>query len=88
MLSKILRLPSVLEITGQSRSSIYLRVAQGTFPKQVSLDARAIGWRESDVQTWIESLLLPFLFSSSFSAMKVLQKRKRSSDCPDDRFFF
>ena len=56
MLSKILRLPSVLEITGLSRSSIYLRVAQGTFPKQVSLGARAIGWREFDVQTWIECL--------------------------------
>jgi prophage regulatory protein len=57
MPSKILRLPSVLEISGLSRSSIYLRVAQGIFPKQVSLGARAIRWRESDVQTWIECLL-------------------------------
>jgi prophage regulatory protein len=56
MPSKILRLPSVLEISGLSRSSIYLRVAQGIFPKQVSLGARAIGWRESDIQTWIECL--------------------------------
>jgi prophage regulatory protein len=56
MPSKILRLSSVLEITGLSRSSICLGVAQGTFPKQVSLGARAVGWRKSDVQTWIECL--------------------------------
>jgi prophage regulatory protein len=45
-----------MELTGLSRSSIYLRVAQGTFPKQVSLGARAVGWRESDVEAWIEGL--------------------------------
>jgi prophage regulatory protein len=56
MSSKILRLPAVMELTGLSRSSIYLRVAQGTFPKQVSLGARAVGWRESDVEAWIEGL--------------------------------
>jgi prophage regulatory protein len=56
MTSKILRLPSVLAITGLSRSSIYLKVAHGTFPKQVALGARAVGWRECDVQAWIEGL--------------------------------
>jgi prophage regulatory protein len=56
MASKILRLPSVLELTGLSRSSIYQQIAQGTFPKQVSLGARAVGWRESDIQNWLESL--------------------------------
>jgi prophage regulatory protein len=56
MSSKILRLPVVMKFTGLSRSSIYPRVAQGTFPKQVSLGARAVEWRESDVQEWIESL--------------------------------
>jgi prophage regulatory protein len=55
-MSKILRLPAVLELTGLSRSSIYLRLAQGTFPKRVSLGSRAIGWRESDVVSWIETL--------------------------------
>jgi prophage regulatory protein len=56
MSSKILRLPAVMELTGLSRSSIYLRVAQNTFPKQVSLGARAVGWRESDIEAWIEGL--------------------------------
>ena len=53
---RILRLPQIRELTGLSRSSIYLRIAEGTFPKQVSLGGRAIGWRESEIQKWLESL--------------------------------
>ena len=43
MTSRILRLPQVLEVTGLSRSTIYLRMADGSFPKQVSLGGRAVG---------------------------------------------
>jgi prophage regulatory protein len=49
----ILRLPAVMANIGLSRSSIYLRVAEGTFPKPVSLGARAVGWLESDIQAWL-----------------------------------
>lgn len=55
MANKILRLPLVQQRTGLSRSSIYLRIAGGTFPKQVSLGARAVGWLESDVEQWLVS---------------------------------
>jgi prophage regulatory protein len=50
----ILRLPNVRARTGLSRSTIYLRVAQGTFPPPVSLGSRAVGWIESEVQLWLE----------------------------------
>jgi prophage regulatory protein len=56
MASKILRLKAVLELTGLSRSSIYLQIARGTFPRQVSLGARAVGWLESDISAWLEGL--------------------------------
>jgi prophage regulatory protein len=46
----------VIDITGLSRSAIYLRISKGTFPKQVSLGARAIGWRQEDIQTWLDNL--------------------------------
>jgi prophage regulatory protein len=49
----ILRLPAVMANIGLSRSSIYLRIAEGTFPKPVSLGARAVGWLESDIQEWL-----------------------------------
>ena len=51
--TRILRPPDVLARTGLSRSTIYVRVANGTFPKPVPLGARAVGWIESDVDTWI-----------------------------------
>lgn len=53
MTNFILRLPAVKQRTGLSRSTIYLRIAQGTFPAPVSLGARAVGWVESDVDDWI-----------------------------------
>ena len=34
-----------------SRSTIYLRVADGTFPKPISLGGRAVGWPAHEVAT-------------------------------------
>jgi prophage regulatory protein len=53
----ILRLPMVIATTGLSRSTIYLRVAQGTFPKPVSLGGRAVGWVEAEVQEWLRQCI-------------------------------
>lgn len=54
MTHKILRLPIVKESTGLSRSTIYLRIANGEFPRPISLGGRAVGWVEQDVQDWLE----------------------------------
>lgn len=54
MATSILRLPAVKARTGLSRSTIYLRVSKGTFPKPVSLGPRAVGWIEAEVQQWLE----------------------------------
>jgi prophage regulatory protein len=50
----ILRLPAVKTITGLSRSTIYLRIAHGTFPKPVGLGGRAVGWLEAEIQEWLQ----------------------------------
>lgn len=55
MSKAILRLPVVMTRTGLSRSSIYLLMSKGQFPKQVSLGERAVGWLESDIDRWVES---------------------------------
>ena len=55
MANTILRLPFVKARTGLSRSTIYLRIAEGSFPKPVSLGARAVGWLESDIEQWLTS---------------------------------
>lgn len=49
----ILRLPTVKARTGLSRSTIYLRISEGRFPKPVSLGSRAVGWIESEVNDWV-----------------------------------
>lgn len=54
MAHTILRLPEVKRSTGLSRSTIYLRVAEGTFPKPVRLGGRAVGWLEAEVQDWLQ----------------------------------
>jgi prophage regulatory protein len=51
----ILRRKQVQARTGLSRSTIYLRIAEGSFPKPVSLGARAVGWLESDIEQWLTS---------------------------------
>jgi prophage regulatory protein len=46
----ILRRKQVQARIGLSRSSLYLRIAEGIFPKPVSLGARAVGWPASEVE--------------------------------------
>ena len=55
MAHTILRLKQVKARTGLSTSSVYLRIAEGSFPKSISLGGRAVGWLESDIDAWIES---------------------------------
>ena len=46
----ILRIPAVKSYSGLSRSTIYLRIAQGLWTKPVSLGARAVGWPSDEVE--------------------------------------
>ena len=45
----ILRRRQVEAETGYSRSTIYLRIAQGLWPKPISLGPRAVGWPATEV---------------------------------------
>ena len=49
----LLRLPQVKATTGLSKSTIYARIAEGSFPKQIPLGPRLVAWVESDIQIWI-----------------------------------
>ncbi|MBV1884533.1 MAG: AlpA family transcriptional regulator [Pseudomonadales bacterium] len=55
MQHQILRLPEVKKLTGLSRSTIYARISEGEFPKQITLGGtRAVGWLKADVESWID----------------------------------
>ena len=49
----IIRLRTVLARTGLSRSTLYRKIADGTFPKQVPISIHGAGWYESAVNRWI-----------------------------------
>lgn len=51
----ILRLPEVIKKTSISRSTIYERVKNNTFPQPISLGERSIGFVEAEIDSWIES---------------------------------
>lgn len=50
---RIIRLNTVLARTGLSRSTIYRKIAEGTFPAQIRISINGAGWRESDINRWI-----------------------------------
>jgi prophage regulatory protein len=54
-ISRIIRLPIVMDRTGASRSSIYAWMQKFEFPRNLKLGKRASGWLESDIDAWIEA---------------------------------
>ncbi len=50
---RIIRLKTVLARTGLSRSTLYRKIAEGTFPCQVKISINGAGWRESAINRWI-----------------------------------
>ncbi len=51
--ARILRLPEVIIRVGLRRASIYQHMAAGSFPKQIALGIRAVGWLESEIDEWL-----------------------------------
>jgi len=57
---RFLRIDAVLDRTGFSRATLYRKVQQGTFPKQVRIAERCVGWRESAINDWQRN---PFFYT-------------------------
>jgi len=49
----ILRRKQVEDRTGLSRSTIYLYIQEGAFPKPINLGSRAVGWLEYEIEEWL-----------------------------------
>jgi prophage regulatory protein len=50
---RIIRLKTVLNRSGLSRSTVYRKINEGTFPPQVKVSLNGVGWRESELNRWI-----------------------------------
>ena len=56
-MANIIRLPEVKARTGLCRTAIYSAILTGTFPKQIPIGSRAVGWDSDEVQAWIDETL-------------------------------
>ena len=52
---QVLRLKQVCARTALCRAMIYPLVALGDFPDRIQLGCRAVGWLQSDVETWLRT---------------------------------
>jgi len=50
---RLIRLAEVQRLSGLSRTGIYARMADRTFPQRVPLGGRAVGWVEEEVHAWV-----------------------------------
>ena len=53
MPNRILRLKTVIDRTGLSRSTIYRKIGEGTFPQQLRISVHGAGWSEAEVERWV-----------------------------------
>ena len=54
---KLIRIKSVIELTGLSKSYIYALAGKGLFPKSIQLvpGGTSVAWVESEIRQWIET---------------------------------
>lgn len=51
---ELLGIPRVVKVTGHSKTWIYERVNDGTFPKPIRIGRRTL-WVMSEVQAWVRN---------------------------------
>ena len=52
---KFLRLPSVIDKVGLSRSQIYKLIQQGAFPEPVKIGPKISVWIEEKLEVWMDA---------------------------------
>ncbi len=72
---RFLRLATVLDRTGLSRTTLYRMVRAGTFPEQVRIGLRCSAWRESSVLEWQRN---PRDFARSFEDTSLSAAQSKS----------
>ncbi|MBB5469353.1 putative DNA-binding transcriptional regulator AlpA [Paraburkholderia sp. CI2] len=50
---RFMRLPEVMARTGLIKQTIYMRMAEATFPQSIKIGKTTVAWRESEIDAWI-----------------------------------
>lgn len=51
---QLLTLPQVEQMIGFKKSFIWKAIKEGTFPNKIKITAKAVRWKLSEVQEWIQ----------------------------------
>jgi prophage regulatory protein len=57
MSEELLRLSEVVKLVKKSRATIYTDMNRGEFPLPISIGRRAVAWRRSDLDVWLNTRL-------------------------------
>ena len=55
---RLIRLPEVLKRVGLSRARMYGLINAGRFPKQVRIGLRSVAFIESEIEAWMDSVIV------------------------------
>jgi prophage regulatory protein len=82
MVNTILRLPAVKAQSGASRSTIYLRIKQGLWPKPVKLGPRSVGWPASEVSALNAARISGMVDTEIRALVATLEAARNSAASP------
>jgi len=71
---RILRLKAVIDLTGLTRTTLYRRMQEGTFPRNVQISPRCVGWRESAIREWSQD---PMSYAAKSGTRRLLNRSPR-----------
>ncbi len=54
---RFMRINEVIAVTGLGRNTIYTRMREGTFPRQVRLGPHSVAWLQSTISEWMSSIV-------------------------------
>ncbi|MDU2397180.1 MULTISPECIES: helix-turn-helix transcriptional regulator [Klebsiella] len=54
---RLMRVPEVLSRVGFSRTTLYERIKEGSFPDRVKIGLRSVAFVESEIDAWIEKVI-------------------------------
>ena len=83
---RFIRIKTVQERTSLSRATIYRQMQKGIFPKQVSIGDMRRGWRESDINKWMEDPVRRRTSMTEEKQPKKILVRKSKDDPSQPRF--
>ena len=55
MIDRLLRREEVESRVGLSRTTLYRKMREGSFPEPVQVGARAVRWPASEIEAWLAS---------------------------------